>query len=84
MSTRNFIGSGQNSAHPLLDDRGKRVQRLRKVVAYLIRVNTECRMTHLFTNRICTCDERHVMILVSWIETFIFIRGVIIQMMLMK
>ena len=25
-------------------------------------------------------DKRHAMILVSWIETFIFIRGVIIQM----
>ena len=29
------------------------------------------RMTHLYTNRIYTRDERHAMNLVSWIETFI-------------
>ena len=34
----------------------------------------------LYANRIYAHDERHAMNLVSWIETFIFKRGVIIQM----
>ena len=54
------------------------------VVAYLMRVNTVFCMTNLYANKIYACDERHAMILVSWIETFIFIRGVIIQMKPMK
>ena len=41
-------------------------------------------MTHLYTNGIDASDEGHAMILVSWIEIFIFIRGVIIQMKPMK
>ena len=39
---------------------------------------------HLYANKIYAYDECHAMILVSWIETFIFIRGVIIQMKPMK
>ena len=35
-------------------------------------------VTHLYANKIYVRDERHAMILVSWIETFIFMRGVII------
>ena len=38
----------------------------------------------MYTNEIYARDKRHVMILVSWIETFIFVRGVIIQMKPMK
>ena len=34
----------------------------------------------LYTNETYARDEQHAMILVSWIETLIFIRGVIIQM----
>ena len=37
-------------------------------------------VSHLYANKIYVCDDRNLMILVSWIETFIFIRGVIIQM----
>ena len=37
-------------------------------------------MTYLYANGIYAYDERHAMILVYWIETFIFIRDVIIQM----
>ena len=47
-------------------------------------VNTAYRVTHLYANRIYARDEHHAMNLVSWIETFIFIRGVIIQMKPMK
>ena len=42
------------------------------------------RVTHLYANEIYACDKRHAMNLVSWIETFIFIRVVIIQMKPMK
>ena len=84
MSTRNFIGSGQNSAHPLLDRDGWRVQQLPGVVVNLTRANTAYRVTHLYANGIYVRDERHPMILVSWIETFIFIWDVIIQMKPMK
>ena len=56
----------------------------RGIVAYLTHVNTAYRVTHLYANEIYTRHERHAMILVSWIETFIFIRGVIIQMKSMK
>ena len=84
MSTRNFIGSGQNSAHPLLDRGELRVQQLRGVVVYLTRVNTAYRMTHLYANEIYGRDEHYAMILVSWIEIFNFIRGVIIEMKRMK
>ena len=38
----------------------------------------------LYANGIYARDECHSMIVVSWIETFIFMRGVIIQMMPMK
>ena len=51
---------------------------------YLIRVNTAYYVTHLYANGIYARDERHVMILVSWIETFIFKKGVVIQMKPMK
>ena len=77
MSVRNFIGSGQSSEHPLLVE-------LRGVVAYLTLVNTVYRVTRMYANGIYTRDERHAMILISWIETFSFIRGVIIQMTPMK
>ena len=61
-----------------------RIQQLRGEEAYLTRVNTAYRVTHLCANEIYVRDERHAMILVSWIETFIFVRGVIIQIKLMK
>ena len=35
---------------------------------------------HMYANEIYARDERHTMILISWIETFIFIRDLIIQM----
>ena len=57
---------------------------VRWVVAYLTHVNTTYHVTHLYANEFYARDERHAMILVSWIETFIFIRGVIIQMKSMK
>ena len=44
------------------------------VVAYLTRVNTTYRVTHLYANGIYARDECHAMDLVFWIETFIFIR----------
>ena len=84
MSTRNFIGSAKNSAHPLLDCDGHRVQQLRRVVVYLMPMNTAYPVMHLYANGIYAHDERHARILVSWIETSIFIRGVIIQMKPMK
>ena len=37
-----------------------------------------------YANGIYACDERQVINLVFWIETFIFIRGVSIQMKPMK
>ena len=61
-----------------------RIQQLHRVVAYLTCGNTAYHMTLLYANWIYVRGERHTMILVSWIETFIFIRGVIIQMMPMK
>ena len=75
MSTRNFIDSGQNSAHPLLYDRWI----ARSAITYLRCTNTVYRVKRLYANRIYERDERHAIILVSWIETFIFMRGVIIQ-----
>ena len=81
MSTRNFIGSSKNSAHPFLDCNGYRVQQLRGIVVYLLHVNTAFCVTHLYTNEIYARDERHAKILVSWSS---FIRGVIIQMKPMK
>ena len=80
----NFIGSGQNFAHPLLDRDGQRIQQLCRVIACLTRVNTAYRTTHLYANEIYGRDERHAMNLVSWIETFIVIRSVIIHMKPMK
>ena len=68
MSTRNFIGFGQNSAHSLRAIDAEIVG----YVAYLIRVNTANRVTRLHANGIYARDERHAMILVSWTETFIF------------
>ena len=49
-----------------------------------MRVKTTYCVTHLYVNKIYARDERHAMILVSWIETFIFTRDVIIQMKPMK
>ena len=43
-----------------------------------MRVNTAYRVMHLHANGIYARDERQAMNLVSWIETFIFKRGVII------
>ena len=77
MSTRNLIGSGPNSTHPLL---GKRWIAL-SVFAYLVQVKTAYRVTRLYANEIYACEESHAMILISWIETFVFVRDVIIQMM---
>ena len=72
----------------LLDDTknvyGLLVQQLRRVVAHLACMNTTYCVTHLYANEIYVPDERHAMILVSWIEIFIFIRGVIIEMMPVK
>ena len=65
MSTRNFIGFGQNSVHPLLDRDGWRIQQLRGVVVYLTCVDTAYRETHLYANEIYVRDERNAMILVS-------------------
>ena len=77
MSTRNFIGSDQNSAHPSLDDRWiTHIQQSRRVVAYLTRMHRE---TCLNANRIYMHDECHSMNLVSWIEIHISIWSVIIQ-----
>ena len=59
MSTRNFIGSDQNSSHPLLDDCGWRVQRLCEVVVYLTRVNSVYCVMGLYANGIYARDERH-------------------------
>ena len=50
MSTRNFIGSRQNSAHPLLNDRWIALEQLRGVVTYIIRVNTAYHVTCLYAN----------------------------------
>ena len=71
MSTRNFIGSGQTSAHPLLDDRWIACSAM-MVDAYLTRVYTVYREMRAYANGICVCGECHVMILVSWIETLFF------------
>ena len=49
------------------------------VIAYLTRVNIAYRVTHLYANEISARDGRHSKILVSWIETFIFMMGVIIH-----
>ena len=38
-------------------------------------MNTAYCMTHLYANGIDASDEGYEMILVSWIEIFIFIRG---------
>ena len=54
------------------------------MVAYLTHVITAYRVIHLYSNEIYARDERHAMNLGSWIETFIFIRGVIMQMKSMK
>ena len=45
-----------------------------------MRVKTAYRVTHLYANEIYARDKCHAMILDSWIEAFIFTRGVIIQM----
>ena len=47
-------------------------------------MNTTYRVTRLYANEVYAYDERHAMILVSWIETFTFIRGVIIQIKSVK
>ena len=47
-------------------------------------VNTAYRVTRPHSNGIYVREEHYAMILVSWTETFIFIRGVIIHMMPMK
>ena len=40
-----------------------------------MRVNTAYRVTYLYANGIYACDERHTMILVSWTDAYIFVRG---------
>ena len=49
-----------------------------------MRVNTTYCVTHLYANGIYAYAKCHALILVSWIETFIFMKGVIIQMKPMK
>ena len=79
MSTRNFISSGQNFAHPLQDDRWiAHSTKLCGVVLDLMHVNTTYQVTLLYANGIHMCDIRHAVTFVSWIETFIFIRGGVI------
>ena len=51
---------------------------------YLMGVKTAYRVTYLYANEIYARDERHMIIFVSRIETFIFIREVFIQMKPMK
>ena len=72
MPTRNFIGSGQDSAHPLLDRDGQHVQQLRGVVANLMRLNTTYRVTHLYANEIYVRDQRYVMSLVQVLDWNIY------------
>ena len=84
MSIRNLIGSGLNSAHPSLDERWiarSAIMRGR----YVFNVHVYCLSGDVsVANGIYTRGECHAMILVSWIGTFIFIMGVIVQMMPMK
>ena len=47
-------------------------------------VKTTYCVTHLYANEICARDERHAIIFVSRIETFIFLRGIFIQKKPMK
>ena len=79
MSTKNFIGSCQNSTHSLLDDRLKaRSAMTQGSCVFNSRAHRVPRDSS-YANGIYARDERHAMILVPWIETFIFIiRGVII------
>ena len=49
-----------------------------------MRVNNAYRVAHFYANGIYAREKRHAMNLVTWIETFIFIRGEIIQMKPMK
>ena len=85
LSTRSFIGSDQK-LRPSITIMWwiARSAITLAVVAYLTRVNTTYRVTHLYANGIYARDELHAMNLVSWIETFIFIWGVIVQMKPMK
>ena len=84
MSTRNFIGFGQSSAHPLQDDRWiARSAITRGSCVFNAREHCVSRYASLRKGNYAR-DERHAMILGFWIETFIFIRGVFIQMTLMK
>ena len=62
----------------------REVVSLSSVVACLTHVNTAYLVTHLYANGIYARDERHAMVLDSWIKTFIFVRGVIIQMKAIK
>ena len=57
------------------------IQQFRGVTAYLTRVNTTYRLTHLYlyANGIYARDECHAINWVAWIKTFIFIRSVIIK-----
>ena len=61
------------------------IQQFRGVVAYLTRMNTAYRVTHMYANGIYPPPhECHAIYSVSWIVTLIFIRGVIIQIKLLK
>ena len=51
------------------------IQKLHGADAYSTHVHFAYGMTHLYTNRIYVCDHHHTIILVSWIETLIFLRG---------
>ena len=62
---RNFFGSGQNFAHPLLHDRYISRSEITRVLAYSTHVYTVYRVTRLYGNGIYASDERHAMIFFS-------------------
>ena len=68
MSTRNLIGSSQSSAHPLLIDSRTACSVITQVVANITRMYN----VYPVYARGIWYDVGHAMILVSWIETFIF------------
>ena len=81
MSRRNFIGSGQNSAHPLLDNRW--IARSAITQGSLMCVNAVYSVMSLRKRNSCKWRMPRND-LVSWIEALIFIMGRIIQMAQMK
>ena len=82
MSTRNFIGSGQNSTHPLLDDRW--IARSAITQGSCVLSMREHLVSHLYANKIYVCDDRNPdeFGFLDW--NIYFHKGVIIQMMPVK